>query len=130
MSVLVDSSVWIEYLRGGPREDGRLDVLITEGTVLINELILAELLPAVLLRRQGRLADLLRGLPALPMTIDWQSVVLDQLKCLRNGINKVGIPDLLIAQNARQHSVALFSLDRHFHLMARHVGLRLFHGAS
>jgi predicted nucleic acid-binding protein len=50
--------------------------------------------------------------------------------CLRNGINKVGIPDLIIAQNAKQHGVALFTCDRHFLLIAKHGGLNLFGRAA
>ena len=126
MSVLVDSSVWVEYLRGENPDDDRLDWLISEGLVVCNELILAELLPPLLVRRHTRLASLLKELPTLPLDIDWPQIVEDQVTCLRNGINKVGIPDLLIAQNARKHSVSLFTRDRHFRLMARHVGLAIF----
>jgi predicted nucleic acid-binding protein len=45
--------------------------------------------------------------------------------CLRNGINKVGIPDLIIAQFALQNNLSLFSLDKHFQLLGKHVPLNL-----
>ncbi len=45
MSVLVDSSVWIDYFRGTGEE---LDYLIEEAVVATNELILAELVPLAL----------------------------------------------------------------------------------
>lgn len=48
-----------------------------------------------------------------------------QLTCLRNGINKVGIPDLIIAQHAIQNNLSLFSLDKHFTLLGRHMPLNL-----
>jgi hypothetical protein len=44
MSVLVDSSVWIEYFRNGNNLN-ELDILIDENLVLINDLILSELIP-------------------------------------------------------------------------------------
>jgi predicted nucleic acid-binding protein len=45
--------------------------------------------------------------------------------CLRNVINKVGIPDLIIAQHAIQNALSLFSLDKHFELLRRHFPLDL-----
>lgn len=125
MSVLVDSSVWVHYFRGD-RADDRLDWLLDEGLVAVNDLILAELLPPLAVRRQHKLAALLRDVLALPLAIDWQGIVDDQVACLRQGINRVGVPDLIIAQNARMNGVPLFSYDKHFRLMAAHVGLELF----
>jgi predicted nucleic acid-binding protein len=49
-----------------------------------------------------------------------------QVVCLRNGINKVGIPDLILAQHAEQNGVSLFSLDKHFGLLSRHLPLMLY----
>ncbi len=40
---------------------------------------------------------------------------------MRNGINKVGIADLIIVQNARDHNLYLYSLDKHFELMSRYI---------
>ena len=48
-----------------------------------------------------------------------------QTICLRNGINKVGIPDLLIAQQAQRHRLCLYTLDRHFALLSQHTPLEL-----
>jgi predicted nucleic acid-binding protein len=48
-----------------------------------------------------------------------------QVTCLRNGINKVGIPDLIVAQHAMQHNLSLFSLDKHFRMLSKHVALKL-----
>lgn len=126
MSVLVDSSVWVEYFRDKDQADDRLDWLITEGLVATNALILAELIPPLMLRKHTALVSLLRAVPMLPLNIHWMGVMDDQVCCLRHGINKVGIPDLIIAQNARQNGVALFTHDKHFLLMAKHVGLELF----
>ena len=83
------------------------------------------LLPALLVRGETGLADLLRDVERLPLTIDWDGIVQMQLTCLRNGINKVGIPDLIIAQHAAQNGLSLFSLDKHFGLLSKHVPLTL-----
>ncbi|HMO52854.1 MAG TPA: PIN domain-containing protein [Kiritimatiellia bacterium] len=126
MSVLVDSSVWVEYFREKEQADDRLEWLITEGLVATNELILAELTPPLILRKHTKLVSLLRAVPMLSLNINWMGVIEDQVNCIRHGINKVGIPDLIIAQNAKSHGVALFTRDKHFQLMAKHVGIELF----
>jgi len=124
MNVLVDSSVWIAYFRGSDAAD-RMDWLISEGLVVTNDMILAELLPALLVRGERRLARLLRETVRYPLTPDWDDVIGMQTVCLRNGINKVGIPDLLIAQHAQQRHLCLYTLDRHFTLLSQHTSLKL-----
>jgi predicted nucleic acid-binding protein len=59
------------------------------------------------------------------MQIDWEELVQMQAACLRDGINKIGLPDLIIAQHAIQHDLELFTLDSHFKRLSRHVPLRL-----
>jgi predicted nucleic acid-binding protein len=124
VSVLVDSSVWIEYFRGYPR-DSDLDFLIQEDLVVVNDLILAELIPALHLRRQAKLIGLIRDVARPPLDTDWDDIIQMQIVCLRNGINKVGIPDLMIAQHAIQNGLELYSRDKHFALLAQHVPLAL-----
>lgn len=125
MKVLVDSSSWIAYLRGTGDTEA-MDWLIDENLVVTNDLILAELLPSLLVRGNRPLARLLREIERSPLDVDWEDVIRLQTVCLRNGINNVGIPDLIVAQNAIQHGIALLSLDRHFTLLARHEALKLF----
>jgi len=124
MKVLVDSSVWVAYLRG-TSDLPTLDWLIEEGLVVTNDLILAELLPPLLVRGERKLVCLLRDIECLPLTLDWDDIIQMQVTCLRHGINKVGVPDLIIAQHARQNDLLLFSTDKHFALMSKHVRLKL-----
>ena len=123
MSVLVDSSVWIEFFRG---EGEELDYLIEEDLVVVNDLILAELLPALHMRRQRKLVGLLKEITRYPVRIDWDDVVQMQVTCLGNGISRVGIPDLVMAQYAMQYGLELLSRDGHFAQLSRHVPLVLF----
>ncbi len=46
--------------------------------------------------------------------------------CLKNGLNGIGIPDLIIAQNAIQHHCKIFSLDKHFNKITKFLNLELF----
>lgn len=122
MSVLVDTSVWVDYFRNAAGAD-EVDRLIEENLVATNDLILAELLPPLRLRGERQLVALLREVRKYPVAVDWEGIIDMQTLCLRNGINAVGIPDLIIAQNAMQNRAALLSKDRHFALLARHVPL-------
>ena len=124
MKVLIDSSVWVAYFRG-VGDLTMVDWLIEEGSLSTNDLILAELMPPLLMRGERKLAALLREIERIPLAVDWDGIIELQLTCLRNGINKVGIPDLIIAQHAIQNDLALFSFDKHFALLGRHVPLNL-----
>ncbi len=124
MPVLVDTSVWIEYFRKGETAE-KLDFLIDENLIVINDLILAELVPYLKVRRQDRIVELLYHLNNPGLEIDWQEIIDFQCLCLNNGLNGIGIPDLIIAQNAKQHSCEIYSLDGHFRLMKDILGLRL-----
>ncbi|MCU0612329.1 MAG: PIN domain-containing protein [Candidatus Eisenbacteria bacterium] len=124
MKVLVDSSVWVAYFRGAS-DLPDVDWLIEENLIVTNDLILAELTPPLLVRGERTLVSLLHDIERIPLTLDWDDIIRLQVTCLRNGINKVGIPDLIIAQQAMQSNLALFSLDRHFRLLSTHLPLNL-----
>jgi predicted nucleic acid-binding protein len=125
MSVLVDSSVWIDYFRGSLRDEGKLEYLIDEGWISTNDLILAELLPSLMIQKESRLVALLQEIHHLPLTTNWKELVEDQVTCLRKGINGVGIPDLMIAQNARHHEALIYTHDKHFLRMAAPLKIKL-----
>ncbi len=124
MSVLVDTSVWIEYFRHGKNLE-KLDFMIDENLVVTNDLILADLVPGLKIRRQSKLIELLHNLQKLPININWEQIVEFQYKCLKKGLNGVGIPDLLIAQNAKQNNCEIYSFDKHFHLINNILKLKL-----
>jgi predicted nucleic acid-binding protein len=125
MRVLVDSSVWVAYLRGAG-DLTIIDWLIEEALVVTNDLILAELTPPLLVRKERKLVGLLGEIERVSLTLDWDGIVGLQVVCLRNGINKVGIPDLIVAQNAIQNDLSLFAMDKHFALLAKYVPLKLY----
>ncbi|MEW6595238.1 MAG: PIN domain-containing protein [Thermodesulfobacteriota bacterium] len=125
MSVLIDTSVWVEYFRSGKQYGEQVDSLLDENLATTNDLILAELIPFLRLRNQRKIITLLNNLARIPLGIDWEQVMDFQYRCLKAGINGIGIPDLIIAQNARQHDAAILTLDQHFSRLAKVVPLRL-----
>jgi predicted nucleic acid-binding protein len=116
MSVLVDTSIWIDYFRKGNNFE-KLDFLIDENLVVINDLILTELIPFLKVKNQRKVIKLLHNINKLEISINWDQIVEYQYKCLKSGINGVGIPDLIIAQNAKQNHCEIYSLDNHFQLL-------------
>ncbi len=122
---LVDTSVWIDGFRGGESKEV-LKKLIDNGSICINDIILAEMLPSIRKRGETELENLLNLLPKVPMQIDWNGLIYMQTENLKHGINKVGLPDLMIAQNVLQNGLTLFSLDRHFELIGDILPLQLY----
>ncbi len=60
-----------------------------------------------------------------PSSADWNELRKLQESCIRSGINKVGIPDLMVVQQAMRLGVPLFSMDKHFPLIVKISSLRL-----
>ncbi len=124
MPVLVDTSIWVDYLRSGNFTE-KLDYFIDENLIVTNDLILAELVPFLKVRNQKKLISLLRNISRLDLFIDWNQIIDYQYKCLKNGMNAVGIPDLIIAQNAIQNDCEIFTRDNHFFLMRDILSLNI-----
>ena len=124
MSVLVDTSVWIEYFRKGINSE-KLDFLIDENLLVTNDLILAELVPFLKIQNKRNIINVLFKIKKLSLSINWDQIIEYQYKCLKNGLNGVGIPDLIIAQNAKQNHCGIYSLDNHFSLMKDVLNFRV-----
>ena len=124
MSVLVDTSIWVEYFRTGNNLE-KLDFLIDENIIVINDLILAELVPPLRVRNQRKIIKLLHNINKLELSINWGQIIEFQFKCLKIGLNGIGIPDLIVAQNAKQNRCEIYSLDDHFTLMKDILELQL-----
>lgn len=77
-------------------------------------------------RKEAVLVELMMSMEKTGIQIVWDEIVRLQTVNLKNGLNRVGIPDLIIAQNAVQNGIRLFSLDRHFELMCRNLDLKLY----
>ena len=124
MPVLVDSSIWIDYFRGDKNSD-KLEYFIDENLLVINDLILTDLIPFLKIKQQRKIINLLNAIDKLELNINWGQLIDYQYKCLKKGINGVGIPDLIIAQNAVQNQCELYTLDNHFKMIQQSINLKL-----
>jgi len=109
-------SMWIDYFRGG-NDPAQMDFFIDENLLVTNDLILTELIPFLKIRNETKVIALLQNVSKLEISINWNEIIDYQYKCLKNGLNGVGIPDLIIAQNAKQNGCKIYTLDNHFNLM-------------
>ena len=125
MWVLVDTSIWIDYFKGG-RDSSKLDILIDENLVVTNDLILAELVPYLRIRKRFTVIKLLQEVSRIPLQINWDEIIELQVKCLKTGANGVGIPDLIIARNARINNCHIYSLDKHFRILKQLMKIELY----
>ena len=124
MTVLVDTSIWVDYFRGG-ENSADMEFLIDENLIITNDIILAELVPYLKIKKQTKVIDLLYEVTQIPLEIHWEEIIEFQLKCLKSGANGVGIPDLIIAQNAKQNNCTIYSLDKHFRLLNKVLKVNL-----
>ena len=122
--ILVDPSVCINYFKGR-EEVKRLDTFIETNSIVVNDLILAELLPFINQKKEYELRNLLLNIEKVVLHINWNEIIKMQTENLKNGINKVGVPDLVIAQNVIQHNLYLYSMDKHFKFMSKLFPIKL-----
>jgi predicted nucleic acid-binding protein len=124
-NILIDSSAWIEYFK--VYENFLfIDDLIDNNTLCTNDLILTELLPSIIHKKEHHLADLLNTIAKYDIVIDWQELQEYQKINLKHGNNNIGIADLIIAQNSIQNNLKIVSADKHFSTMAKYLPLEIY----
>ena len=124
MNNLVDSSAWIEYFKGN-KKYSFITNLITTNTVCTNALILSELLPSIIHRKEFKLVDLLNSITNYTLEIDWQEIRNIRFLNLKHGNNNIGISDIIIAQNCIQNGLKLIVHDKHFEAMSKYIPLEI-----
>ncbi|MGI8415369.1 MAG: type II toxin-antitoxin system VapC family toxin [Nakamurella sp.] len=128
--ILVDTSAWIEYLRGSADEVVvRIDALLDEGTQLvITEPIVMELLAgATTPRLEQQIGRLVDGLPELPVDarLDYRAAARLHVASRRNGHPIRSLVDCLIAAVAIRREVPVLHRDRDFEFLADVSTLRI-----
>ena len=115
MTVLADTSIWVEYLRRGKESEvARLDDLLVAGDVVACGPVVAELLAGAKSPDRGRLWLLLTGLPWTELgPVQWQSVG-ETAARLRERGETVALTDIEIAVAAIDSSSRLWTRDSDF----------------
>lgn len=99
---------------------------LKKNEVAVNEIILTEVIPSLQVRNYLKLIKKLYAIHNFPLQIHWETIREHQVKCIQSGLSGIGIPDLLIAQNAVQNQCKLYTMDKHFIMMSAILNLQLY----
>jgi len=129
VTVLVDTSAWIEYLRDrpGPAADA-VDALIRSGEMATTDAVVLEVLVGPTNEEAAnRLADLLAlgTLLHQESPVDVEGGAAIYRACRRNGFTPRSSLDCVIAAVAIRNDVPVLHRDRDFDVIARHTALRI-----
>ncbi len=130
MAVLVDTSVWVDFLNGQDSlETHWLRGAIAEALpVVVPGLVMTEVLRGLAGERDAaRLEHLLDEFPAAPPLADedYRGAARLYRDCRSKGVTIASTVDCLIAQLAIRHRLLLLTRDRGFQSVARVAPLRL-----
>ena len=125
--IVVDSTVWIDFLNGRDRPHvRRLRSLLGESEIIVGDLMLCEVLQELGSEREAaEVETFLRRFDIAPMAGEAIAVAAaHNFRLLRaRGVTIRKTIDLLIGTWCVEHSRPLLHNDRDFAPMARHLGL-------
>ncbi len=123
MTVLADTSIWIEYLRRGTRgEAARLDALMSTNELLVCGPVVAELMAGT---SDTNRADVWRSLAGLPWADlgreEWYLVGVVSARLREQG-RPAALTDIEIAVSAKQAEASLWTSDSNFDRIGEALG--------
>ena len=127
--MIVDTSVWIEFLRPGAGAAGdHLERMIRAGDpIAVPETVLMELLSGttdeVLARERQSMLEAFDVIPTSAITDSMLAARLQRI-CRRAGETVRNLGDCQIAAVALRIDMPVLHRDRDFEVLARHTGLR------
>jgi len=127
--VIVDTSAWVEYFRGGaPDVVEKVDRCLDRDVVGIGDLVYCEVMQGIRSpRARGEVSSLLLSLPRFEMVgFDMAEKSAANFRLLRSkGVTIRKTIDVLIGTFCAEHGLPLVHRDSDFDLMARHIGLEV-----
>ena len=117
MTVLVDTSVWIDHLRRGSRE---LAELLNQGVVVVHPFVVGELACGNL-RNRAEILALLQALPSAPLVEHDEALEFLESEDLQG--SGLGWIDVHLLASARLQNVGLWSLDKALASAAARLGI-------
>ena len=125
--VIVDTSAWIEYFRGGlPVIVNKVDRCLEQDLVGIGDLVYCEVMQGIRSSRErGEVSTLLLSLPRFDMVgFDMAEKSAFNYRMLRSkGVSVRKTIDVLIGTFCAEHGLSLIHNDSDFDLMAGYIGL-------
>lgn len=129
--ILVDSNIWIEFWSAGSSESSiQLRDLIEQDKAAINGLIYTEILqssPSI--HEFKKIESFLEIIPILSFDENhWHKTARFYFEMKKKGLTVTTI-DCLIAMQAIEENIPLFSKDKIFEKMKNHTNLKIYHQA-
>ena len=125
--VLIDSSVWVETLAVRNSSAARHVLALIDGSVAATTgTVRAEILPFVAKSQERQVNDLFDAIPRYeidPSARSWDLVTTYRYRLRRAGLDALGMADLMITAVALEHGLQVWSFDKHFALIAKHLPL-------
>ncbi len=115
MKIIVDTSVWIEYLKNSPPIAENLDQLLLAGNIYTVGPVIAEILQGAKTEKDYRLLENnLGGLPLIETKVeDWIKAGKISYELRKRGIT-ITLTDCLIAAVAIHQNASVMTYDRRF----------------
>ncbi|MBI2083760.1 MAG: PIN domain-containing protein [Deltaproteobacteria bacterium] len=126
--VLIDTSVWVAFFRGKEKTIvDQVSSLLTKGRVVIAGLVLTELLQGALNDKElAKIVTLLEPVERIDPSSDlWEEAGRLSYSMRRKGLT-IATLDVLLAALAIENDCLVFTLDKHFTLIAKHSDLRIY----
>jgi len=126
--VLVDTSVWVSYFRGGtPSISEKVDRLLDGAEVCIPKVVLAELIQGAKSEREiSTIEDFFDAFTILDQKQDTWVKAGKLSRKLKNKGKTVHLLDCYIAVIAEENACAVFTLDTHFKEIRQALPITLF----
>jgi predicted nucleic acid-binding protein len=97
-----------------------------DNAICTNDIILSELLPSIIYRKEHKLAELMNNVKKYELIINWEDTRGIQLLNIKHGYNHIGISDIIIAQNCIQNGLRIIAHDKHFLAMSKYVPVEIY----
>ena len=125
--ILVDTSVWIKYLKDKPaRFSGIVDDILSKQEVYVPKIVIAELIQGSRSEREvSIIEDFVNAFNIIDQKEDtWIKAGKLSFTLKRKG-RTVNLTDCYIAVTAQEHGCQIFSLDEHFKEIQRALNIQL-----
>jgi len=125
--VLVDTSVWIEFFRKKEPYYSTVSDLMDKDSICCLGIVVAELLQGAKSEKElNTIKSFLHVFDFLPEAAEiWEKAGELSFSLLRKG-RAVGLSDCYIAVAVQAADVRLFTLDKHFSVIRKEIGLSLY----
>jgi len=114
-SIMVDTSVWIEYFKNNEDIASIIDNLLDKNQICITGPVVSELLQGIKTEKELKLLNMyIDGIPYVPCSIDdWKDAGSFLYDLRRKGIT-IPLTDMIIAVVSIRHGMKIFTFDNHF----------------